>query len=288
MDNQPPEGTASHLDHFRGAMEQLGEPGGLFRAALLVSAIQYPGLPPGWWNSWVDRARQLGEKAAEECHFGECHSGQERLERFARFFCDTLGFHGDAQSYHAPENSCLTDVLTNMQGLPITLSIVFCELGRANGMDLFGVATPAHFICGARADGRFFFISPFDGPEVMEPATAAELVARVGNLPVDQVMPHLIPAQPHDTIRRMLNNLKVSYATLNDFPRLVRTLDYILAIEPDNRVELRNRGLILLRVGERRRGASDLLEYVQGPVSQEELEIIHEEAQRALREGKDS
>ena len=41
-----------------------------------------------------------------------------------------LGFHGNTEDYYDAKNSLLPDVLERRRGIPITLSILYCEIAR--------------------------------------------------------------------------------------------------------------------------------------------------------------
>ena len=57
-----------------------------------------------------------------------------------------LEFLGNVDDYYDPRNSYLNEVLARRTGIPLTLSIVYLEVGRRLGLDLKGVSFPGHFL----------------------------------------------------------------------------------------------------------------------------------------------
>ncbi len=62
------------------------------------------------------------------------------------FLFDELGFAGNQDDFYDPRNSFLDQVLERRLGIPISLSVVYCELAARLGMPAYGVSFPAHFL----------------------------------------------------------------------------------------------------------------------------------------------
>jgi hypothetical protein len=127
----------------------------LFKTALLISAIQYPNLPNGWWQEAEHRFEELLDETRHDWGGLAADSEAETLANYAAYFAGRLGFQGDRENYHQPDNSCLLKVMERRRGLPIALAVLFVEIGRrAGGLELFGVGAPGHFLAGGMAAGR--------------------------------------------------------------------------------------------------------------------------------------
>lgn len=271
-----------HLEDFRAALERLHEESGLFHCALLVSALEYPHLEPGWWKDWHQRLGELTDTVGSALSTGPADRPLERLNLLMGAFCEQLGFQGNREDYHAPANSCLVDVMAKRRGLPITLSVLLVTIGRRLGFDFYGVASPGHFLAGVDlGEAGSLFMDPFGGPRCLDDRQASMLVEDYTGIPHDQLLPLLRPASSESVLVRILNNLKVSYMNRSELDKLLATLDWLLVLEPDNLAERRNRGLILLRKGRLDEGARDLMRYVEGMPDAEDMELIQREVQRA-------
>ena len=61
---------------------------------------------------------------------------------------------------------------------------------------------------------------------------------------------------------RMLNNLKGIYASQGEWPKVVRTIDLMLAAQPGASGEYRDRGAAHLRAGDLKRARADFEHYL--------------------------
>jgi regulator of sirC expression with transglutaminase-like and TPR domain len=181
---------------------------------------------------------------------------QEQAASVSRHVHDVLRFRGNAEDYHDARNSLLPDVLERRLGIPITLSLVYCEIARRAGVRARGVGFPGHYLVrvdapdGAQgSDEAPVVVDPFHGGRALDTARLEKLLARVS--PGARLEPgqHLAPAAPRATLVRMLVNLKWIHATRGDFARALLALDRILCLTPDCAPALRERGLLAARLG---------------------------------------
>src|SRR2546423_9928224 len=115
----------------------------LAHAALLIAAEESPGLDVEHYRA---RLLELGMQARVRV--------RERMDApvaaLNHFVFNELGFAGNQTHYYDPRNSLLSYVLDARRGIPITLSLVYIELGRRAGLHVEGVGLPGHFIVRAR------------------------------------------------------------------------------------------------------------------------------------------
>ena len=78
---------------------------------------------------------------------------EQRVAALNHHLFAELRFAGNTDAYYDPRNSYLNEVLARRTGIPITLSVVYLEVGRRVGLALEGVPFPGHFLvrlgCGA-------------------------------------------------------------------------------------------------------------------------------------------
>jgi regulator of sirC expression with transglutaminase-like and TPR domain len=120
-----------------------------------------------------------------------------------------LGFRGNQEDYYDPRNSYLNDVLDRRLGIPITLSLVFLEVGRRLGLELAGIGFPGHFLVRARGPaGEELILDPFHGGVLLDRADLEERLREVTGADARLDPEHFLPASKKQILTRMLNNLR--------------------------------------------------------------------------------
>jgi regulator of sirC expression with transglutaminase-like and TPR domain len=212
----------------------------LAEAALWIAAEEYPSLDV---EAYLDRLDEMAEDVRPRLR---TRRTEEMLARFNDFLFRELGFRGNTDSYEDPRNSFLNEVLDRRTGIPITLSLVYTEVGSRVGLPLVGVGFPGHFLVkwGARPG---VLIDPFFGKVISREECAERLRANHGpHAQLDERM--LAPATPREILVRMLRNLKHNYLAVGDLERTLGAVDRIIAVSPDEASELRDRGILYFRL----------------------------------------
>jgi regulator of sirC expression with transglutaminase-like and TPR domain len=228
----------------------------LAEAALLVAAAEYPDLDP---RDGLETLDDIGRRAAARLRGTD---PRERALALARFLHDVERFDGNREDYNDPRNSYLNDVLERRLGLPILLSLVYCEVARRAGVTLEGVGLPGHFIVKVPGPAELF-IDPFNGGSVLSVEDCAERIKDLygGNLAFSREM--LRSATTRGTLARLIRNLKGIYAVRKDLERTWRVTDLVLCVEPDAAEEIRDRGLLSLHLKRHLSAAIDLERYLE-------------------------
>lgn len=213
---------------------------GLARAALLIGAEEEPRLCNV--NRCLARLDEMGEEARAS---GE---GGSRIEALNRYFFDEQGFAGNQSNYYDPRNSMLHRVLERRTGIPITLSIVYAEVGRRAGLNVEGVALPGHFIVRASEDGgESALVDPFYGKVIDDEECQKRLdVIYDGRVTLGEE--HLRAVGVRAILMRVLGNLKSVYVQGQLFRRALAAVERILLLAPHNLDERRDRGMLLAQL----------------------------------------
>jgi regulator of sirC expression with transglutaminase-like and TPR domain len=212
----------------------------LAEAALWIAAEEYPNLDV---EAYVDRLDELAEvtrRAVFPC------AAEDRAARFNDFLFGELGFAGNTESYDDPRNSFLNDVIDRRRGIPISLSLVYTEIGTRLGLPVVGVGFPGHFLVKWLAPAELL-VDAFHGRVISRDECSERLRTSFGpNATLDERM--LAPASPREILTRWLRNLKQNYLARGDFVRALAAVDRIVMIAPDEAAEIRDRGILYHRV----------------------------------------
>ena len=228
----------------------------LARAALHVAMEERDALDV---DAYVRRLDALASSIAPE--LAAFPSPVDALARMQELFARER-FRGNEMDYFDPANSFLDQVLERRLGIPLTLSIVYLEVGWRCGLPLVGVGFPGHFLVKYVEPGGDHFVDPFEGARSI---TVAELRGRIGSMFGGGAVlrpEHLAAASKRDMLVRLNANLKTVYTDRGDLTRALAAVDRILLLTPDAPEELRDRGLLLLGLHAYALAARDLERYL--------------------------
>jgi len=238
----------------------------LAQACLLIAQDRYPALDVGRYLDEIERmALRLGAAIPAAMDL------EERIVALNEFLFDELGYRGNTRDYYDPRNSYLNEVLDRRTGIPITLSVLYMELGRRVGLAVEGVSFPGHFLVRAQLRGGAIVLDPFAGGA---PQSEAELRTRlkrvipegvaddvpVAELPLDQF---LEPAGKRQILMRLLRNLKAIYRDTDKPERELEVLNRMLVVTPEAAAELRDRGLVYQRLECWQPALKDFTDYLE-------------------------
>lgn len=253
--------------HAQGVATRLGklvaENGGdfdLLRAAVLIALLDEADLDVEAYVAQVDQmAREIQQQLAPTA------DAATRLAALNRYLFEENGFHGNRFEYYHRANSYIHRVIDDRVGLPITLSVLYMELGRRLGLQITGVALPGHFVVKhVTADGEEQLLDVFENAAPMTRADAEQLIRQSKRDPwaeneLRQIADELLKgATKQAIVSRILMNLRGLAEQNKDDAALLRYLEALVAVDPED-IETRGmRSLIRFRSGYRDAAVSDL------------------------------
>jgi regulator of sirC expression with transglutaminase-like and TPR domain len=233
----------------------------LAEACLLIAQDAYPELDVAGHLARIDaiaatvKSRIAGDAFAEQ-----------KIVALNRHLFGELGFRGNTLDYYDPRNSYLNEVLERRTGIPITLAILYLEIGRRLGLRLQGVSFPGHFLVKLRVRGGQLVLDPFCGGETQ---SEAELRARLAlalpqreadTAPLGQF---LQAATPRQILARVLRNLKGIYLQSQEAQNMLEVMRRMVMVAPHAAEEVRDRGLAYYRLDCFRAALADLQDYLE-------------------------
>ena len=252
----------------------------LAEAALLIAQEEQPNLDVA---HYLQRLDQLAD--AVRAKLPESPTAQDRIQALNSHLFFEEGLRGNAGEYYDPRNSFLNEVLERKTGIPISLSVLYMEVGRRLGLSLAGVGFPGHFLVKYVGPDEEQILDPFTGgTTVTEEQLAAKLKSMYGdNNPFLAQIPQLLtPATKKEILIRMLRNLKGVYLQKGDFTRALSVIDRILLLAPDVAVEVRDRGAVQQRLGRMQGAVRDFKKYLQLAPNAEDAANIRALIQRSV------
>jgi regulator of sirC expression with transglutaminase-like and TPR domain len=248
----------------------------LAEAAFLLAGGEYPGLDVA---AYLARIEEIAAKL--RVRLREDMPPAERILALNRYLFGELGFAGNAAEYYDPRNSYLNEVLDRRLGIPISLSVVYLEIGRRIGLPLQGVAFPGHFLVKCVVRDGAIVLDPYGkGASLSLDDLCTRLrVLRNGIEPdAGQVRMMLAVASNKEIIARMLRNLKGIYLQRREFTKAVAAIDCVIALAPQAADEYRDRGRLHLEMECFRAALADLRSYLLLKPDAEDAIVVRQKA----------
>lgn len=245
----------------------------LARACLQIAEDVYPGLDVEGYLGEIERlAGRLGAQLASTA------TVEDRVIALNEFLFADLGFRGNTENYYDPRNSYLNEVIDRRRGIPLTLSVLYMEIGGRIGLRLEGVSFPGHFLVRLPMRGGTLVLDPFAGGAPQSGDELRERLKRViprgatgewrdaargvavSQLPLETF---LEPATKRQILARLLRNLKAVYREMNRPERLLQVLNRMIVVTPEAAAERRDRGYLYQKLECWRPALRDLTDYLE-------------------------
>ncbi len=227
-------------------------------AALELASIEFPGLDAAAYVARLDAiAHDISRRVTEKS------SAPEVIHAVNELLFGVLQFRGNSEDYYDPRNSCLNSVINRRTGIPISLSVVYIEVGRRLGLPIYGVGLPGHFIVSYDNGVERYWIDPFHSGRVLSFADCAALAKQTANVDLRTNPAVLAPVTKRQILVRMLSNLKAIYLRGQAFDKARQVLDLLIEAAPEYAEEYRHRGLVHLRLLNHRAAKADLENYLR-------------------------
>ena len=246
-------------NYLKELFKRSGREINLAEAALLLAKEEYPELDVSAY------LRKLDEMADNvRTRLTPQATPETIIAALNQFLFQELGFSGNAKYYYDPRNSFLNDVLDRKTGIPLTLSIVYMEVGRRLGLNLQGVPFPGHFVVKLELKDGQVILDPFSGGATLSEEQLKDRLHRVRGRPTRRPIDRfLVRAGKKEILVRMLRNLKAIYLHQEEFAKALAVVQRILLVLPDLAEELRDRGLLYERLECAQSALQDYKRYIE-------------------------
>ena len=258
--------------------EEVSRPEGkidLARAALLIGAEEEP--------RRVDVGRCLArlDEMGEEARAHAVRRGGSRTEALNQYLFEELGFVGNESDYYDPRNSMLHQVLARRTGIPITLSVVYIEVGRRAGLRVEGVGMPGHFVVRAFEDDgdEGVLVDPFNR-RTTDPEECQGRIDLIYDGRLELSAEHLGAVGARPILARTLGNLKAVYVRAGLFRRALAAVERIILLAPSDLDERRDRGMLLAQLGRLHEAVADTQTYLNLSPEAPDAEAVREQLKK--------
>lgn len=223
----------------------------LLRASLTIALVDEEPFSVSSYLEYIDQ-----QLSAVRNSLKDNASPEERLEALKKYMFTDNGYHGSRFDYYHQANSYMNRVIDDREGIPITLSVLFMELGKRLGLDIRGIGIPGHFIVGHFVGDDVTYVDAYNEAvtlsldEVKALATNGRPAAFQDDFlePVDHVA----------ILTRMLNNLLGLAQDRQDKDAMLRYAQLQMAIDAENTQARGMRAILFFETGRHAAAIADL------------------------------
>jgi regulator of sirC expression with transglutaminase-like and TPR domain len=196
---------------------------------------------------------------------------------------DELGFAGNMDDYYDPRNSLMNQVVERRLGIPITLSLLYIEVGARLGVPLAGVGMPGHFLV-RHVEENGLYVDPFNRGVILNEPECRQQYERI-NEGMRWDPAFLAAVSPRSLLARMLRNLAAIWTQREELALAERVMTLLISIQPGEAGHHRDRGMLRFRQGHQAQALEDLERYVDPLVRAPDAWYVRRLIERITRAG---
>ena len=211
----------------------------LAMGALLIAQSEYRELNIENYLHQLDEMAEVVRERIQKTTLPEQH-----IAELNRYLFQDKGFTGNTDNYYALGNNFLNFVLDKKTGIPITLGVVYIEVGRRAGLPLVGVNFPGHFLVRYQREHIDILLDVFENGSFMcEDALQAKLQETLGDsASLESNM--LTEATDKEILARILRNLTRAYTLLENYDKALTAAERITWLLPNVAADYRLLGYL--------------------------------------------
>ena len=200
----------------------------LATGALLIAQSEYPELDI---ETYLRQLNEMADTVREQMQ--DATLPEQHIAILNRYLFTEKGFTGNTDNYYALGNNFLNVVLKKKTGIPITLGVVYIEVGRRAGLPLVGVNFPSHFLVKYQREYLDILLDVFDNGVFMDDdMLRAKLQANFNeDIPLEPNI--LAEATDKEILARILRNLTRAYTLLEQDDKALIATERITWLLPN-------------------------------------------------------
>ncbi|MGE5302685.1 MAG: SirB1 family protein [Alphaproteobacteria bacterium] len=271
--------AADFYRDFRQAVDRPEDQIDLGRAALTMVKCDCPGLDVDGYVAKIDRIASAVKRRSSDA------AGVTRMVAALNYVLfQELGFRGNREHYYDPKNSFLNEVIDRKLGIPISLSLLYMEVGRRLGLNVDGVGFPGHFLVNVGRRENEIIIDPFNSGAIKSRQSLDELLHGLYGDRVVFRAEFLDAVTKKQLLTRMLTNLKAIYRNEGNLVKSLSVVERLLILDPLSADHLRDRGVIYLKLECFNQARADFETYLSRKPDADDASEVREEIIKLARQ----
>lgn len=213
-------------------------------------------------EQWV-RARLNDLLEQARAHLEPEPEQDQRLAKLLDLFFNHWGFSSASGVYQLSDALWIDKVLDKRQGSAASLGAILLYLTERLDLPLLPVTFPTQLILRADwVDGEMWLINPFNGDTLDEHTLDVWVKGTLGPLcDIDDI--DLDETSAEEVVRKVLSTLKAALMEENQMELALQVSKVLIALDPDDPYEIRDRGLIYAQLQCEHIALTDLAYFVE-------------------------
>ncbi len=221
----------------------------------LAKTLEFPNLD---MTHYIRKLNSMGEELRNS--ISDVKNPTYLVSMLNEYMFDKLGFEGDRDDYYNPRNNFLNVVIDKKSGIPITLSIIYIQLGSYIGLDLRPVGFPGHFLVKYSEE---MILDPFNGGGLLDVDDLQEILNNIYGDGIQFNPEHLDEIEPEKILVRIARNLKNSYMQSFNYKMAMHCINMVLGLIPEEPEEIRDKGIVQSRLLQNNLAVRSLERYLE-------------------------
>lgn len=240
----------------------------LFDVALNLALLRHPGRSgDAYINHLKKMISHVAERHAELVSAGSKDNQETRIAALKHVICDQFGYLGDKDNYDDLRNADMIEVIDRRKGLPIALSILAIECGRAQGWDIKGINFPGHFLIRFDEEGQRILSDPFNQFQIMQAADLRQLLKLSAGPKAELSTEFYQEISNREILLRLQNNIKFRQIESEDYAGALVTVKVMKKFAPREPRLLLDQSVLLARLGQVNGAIKAVEEYLDADIS---------------------
>lgn len=255
-------------------------------AALAFAALQQPGIIIDRYRHHLEvLVTEVSRRHAELLKEGAVDDTSAQLAALKHILHDKHAYVRDQLDPDNIQNSNLIRVIDRGIGAPLSLSILYLHVARAQGWNIDGLNVPAHFMCRLEKDGERLIFDPSRGCYIMGASDLRQMLKEVLGPHAELSAAYYEPVSNRDILIYLQNSIKFIQITLEDYQGALDIVEATRLLVPEEFRFLLDQGVLYAKLGKAQSAIDALENYIQqAPQSRDrqEAEMLLYELRRNL------
>jgi regulator of sirC expression with transglutaminase-like and TPR domain len=244
--------------NFAGIVGRLGEDLDLLRASLYIADEDCGG---------INFKRVYGElnvlAAAASDYMHPSAGFIANIKSLSKFLSGVQGFSGNLEQYYLVDNIYFHKVLEKKKGIPISLSLVYMEVGRRLGIFFEPIGLPSHMLLRGSHGSDQVYLDPFNHGKILTKDECYELFDKMFGSRIVLTEESFKVTTKREFLVRQLANLSNIHMKSNNYIPALAAIDRMELVIPTEGQNFKDRSRIFRKVRKYSRAIYELECYLK-------------------------